>query len=222
MPNQCNLPIAMGHSDVNTFSFNGFIDVEELKANQSLPFKLKHVELDMTIVQELLVYLSVMDAIFWCCPRSLTLNLKSIWPDSDFEEWSQIVKVQHMLEHVGWEHTKLIGVIGYRILLGYFDKVVYKRYHDGSWLSHQQMSLLQHQKENVNFCELGDIKGILQQNNWSAHVVMANGEDKFLLNNCSSSEYSSPSSPTTVYQFSPTGIYMWHCGLIKSEDQEMN
>ncbi|GJX70311.1 F-box domain containing protein [Tanacetum coccineum] len=71
----------------------GFIDVEELKVNQSPPLKLEHVELDMTIVQELVVYLSVMDAIFWCCcPRSLTLNLKSIW-DIEFEDWSQIVKI---------------------------------------------------------------------------------------------------------------------------------
>ncbi|GKB50705.1 hypothetical protein Tco_0901458, partial [Tanacetum coccineum] len=105
-------------------------------------------------------------------------------------------------------------------------QVVYKRYHDGSWLSHQQMSLLQHQKENVNFCELGVITNsavfamFFRVN--MAHAVMANGEEKLLLNNCSSSGYSSPSSPTTVYQFSPTGIYMWHCGLIKSEDQEMN
>ncbi|PWA73682.1 F-box domain, Leucine-rich repeat domain, L domain-like protein [Artemisia annua] len=71
----------------------GFIDVEELKVNQSPPFKLEHVELEMIVVQELIVHLSVMDAIFFCCcPRSLTLNLQSIWPDTDFEEWSQIVK----------------------------------------------------------------------------------------------------------------------------------
>ncbi|GJU40423.1 root hair defective 3-like protein isoform X2 [Tanacetum coccineum] len=46
--------------------------------------------------------------------------------------------------------------------------------------------------------------------------------EKLLLNNCSCSEYFSPSIPTTVDQFSSTGNYMWHYGLIKSEDQKMN
>lgn len=77
--------------------------------NQSPPFKLEHVELEMIIVQELIVHLSVMDAIFCCCcPRSLTLNLQSIWPGTDFEEWSQIVKVRIIYTFVNEMHTKMM------------------------------------------------------------------------------------------------------------------
>ncbi|GKC56613.1 translation initiation factor eIF-2B subunit beta [Tanacetum coccineum] len=71
------------------------------------------------------------------------------------------------------------------------------QYHDGSWLSHQQMSLLQHQRENVNFLNQeiskhtlskefiarglqtivftnSDVFAMISRVNM-AHVVMANG-----------------------------------------------
>ncbi|GKB80961.1 F-box domain containing protein, partial [Tanacetum coccineum] len=67
------------------------IDVEELKVIQPLPFKLGHVELETNNIQELSVYLAVVDAILWCCcPRSLTL--KSSFGCANFEEWSHSVK----------------------------------------------------------------------------------------------------------------------------------
>ncbi|PWA73685.1 F-box domain, Leucine-rich repeat domain, L domain-like protein [Artemisia annua] len=52
-----------------------FEDVKELKAIQSLPYELDHVELEMHNIQELSVYLAVVEAVIWCRRRrSLTLS----------------------------------------------------------------------------------------------------------------------------------------------------
>nr|XP_043634507.1 uncharacterized protein LOC122605611 [Erigeron canadensis] len=57
--------------------FANFVDVEELKLLGLPSFELEHIELDLNVngVSELSEYLSVVDAVLWCCrPRSLTLK----------------------------------------------------------------------------------------------------------------------------------------------------
>nr|GEY70970.1 hypothetical protein [Tanacetum cinerariifolium] len=65
---------------------------EELKVNQSSPFELENVEIELVYdLNELSVYVAVMDAILWCfCPHSLTLLIDFSFVD--FEERGRVVK----------------------------------------------------------------------------------------------------------------------------------
>lgn len=72
-------------------AFSGHIDVELLKVIQSPPYELEQIELEWDSIEDLSVYVVVVDAILWCCrPQSLTLGLN--FPSTDFEDWIHIVK----------------------------------------------------------------------------------------------------------------------------------
>nr|GEX50834.1 hypothetical protein [Tanacetum cinerariifolium] len=63
-------------------------EVEELKVIKSAPYELTHVVLEPSIIEEVPVYLAVVEAILWCFrPQHLTLN----FPCTNFEGWSHIV-----------------------------------------------------------------------------------------------------------------------------------
>ncbi|PWA46394.1 F-box domain, Leucine-rich repeat domain, L domain-like protein [Artemisia annua] len=67
---------------ISAFRSNYLIDdVEELKVIQSAPYKLKHIELEPCIMEEVPVYV--------CHHQSLILKLS--FPRTNFEEWSHIV-----------------------------------------------------------------------------------------------------------------------------------
>lgn len=57
------------------------------------PFELEHVELELDSIPKLPVFVAVVDAVlWWCCPKSLTLEY--FFPSYDFEEWINIFSVR--------------------------------------------------------------------------------------------------------------------------------